>query len=105
MPLKISAFDYSLLSARLAPSVNTLFQHFIVHRQTLSENACKDTQNFQHIQIFVLNLSSARRKMCKKVFFTVKSDLFKVHLAIHRATVPAPFGWLRSSERWCQNHL
>ena len=42
MPLKISAFDYSLLSARLAPSVNTLFQHFIVHRQTLSENACKE---------------------------------------------------------------
>ena len=40
--------------------------------------------------------------MCKKVFFTVKFDLFKVHLAIHRATVPAPYGWLRSSERWCQ---
>ena len=50
-------------------------------------------------------MGSARRKMCKKVFFTVKLDLFKVHLAIHRATAPAPFGWLRSSERWCQNHL
>ena len=50
-------------------------------------------------------MGSARRKMCKKVFFTDKSDRFKVHLAIHRATAPAPFGWLRSSERWCQNHL
>ena len=50
-------------------------------------------------------MGSARRKMCKKVFFTDKSDRFKVHLAIHRATAQAPFGWLRSSERWCQNHL